>query len=54
MLTRDRVFPELVFRIVVQVVVHEEERRQGLPVMRRPVVQAPGVLVAVHVDLGPI
>ena len=50
--TGDNEFPELLFWVVVEVVVEEEEGRQRLPVVGRPLVEASRAFVAVHVHLA--
>ena len=51
-LTRDGKFPELLVRVVVEVVVEKEEGGQGLPVMWRPLMQTAWCFIAMHVDLS--
>jgi hypothetical protein len=50
-LTCNGVFPKLLLRIVVKVVVEKEERRQLLSIVWGPLVKAARSLVAMHVHL---
>ena len=51
-LTGDDKFPELLFRVVVKVIIEEEEGRERLPVVGRPLVKTPRSFVAMHVHLA--
>jgi hypothetical protein len=50
-LTCNGIFPKLLLRIVVEVVVEKEERRQLLSIVWGPLVKAARSLVAMHVHL---